>query len=83
MANHERHSVAQPASYKKFNEVGTGEDKFDNLDTEGLPLQMQSDANGAQNGQETITSSAKTKNYNEDMIDIHVNHDEDEFLIAL
>ena len=41
MANRDRRSVAQPLSYKMFNEVGNIEEP-----TALLPLQTQSDANG-------------------------------------
>ena len=81
MANRDRRSIIQPSSYKKFNEVGTGEDILsENQDNLNLPLQEKL-ANGGQDILEnTINtqSSARTTDYRDDAVALHVDHDEDD-----
>ena len=78
--------MAQPTSYKKFNEVGTGEEKIFNDTKEAEPpLQSQSEANGARTpdgdtipNEEGFPSSAQTGNYVQDEVNIHIDHDDDD-----
>lgn len=73
MATQDRRAVSHPSSYKKFNEVGMDEDNTSEmLDTALLPLQSNTDANGAEtvnnmNTDNIPSSAVTTVDYSQDL----------------